>query len=94
MLGVAFDLDYAAVQAFHPKGMRQAYKDIEKTLISFGFRRVQQSLYVDSTDLVHLMRAITALRALSWLPQTLADMRAFRLENWPDLTPFIKDGPR
>lgn len=93
MFGIAFDLDYAAVQAVHPKGVPQAYKDIERTLEAHGCRRVQQSLSVrDDNDFRDLFAAVEASKALPWLPQALADLRAFRLENWSDMTASIKGG--
>jgi virulence-associated protein VapD len=61
------------------------------TLASYGFNRVQGSLYTtESEDLANLFSAIMALRALPWLPQSMRDIRAFRVEQWSDVTKLVK----
>jgi virulence-associated protein VapD len=75
----------------HPKGVSQAYADIGATLATFGFDRVQGSLYTTpSEDLANLFGAITALKALPWLPGSVRDIRAFRVEQWSDFTRLVK----
>ena len=50
-----------------------------------GFDWVQGSLYVNRTeDLAKLFAAITALKTLVWLPPSVRDIRAFRVEQWSD----------
>lgn len=62
------------------QGGAQAYSDIGSTLANFGFNRVQGSLYTtNSEDLANLFAAITALKALPWLPASVRDIRAFRV---------------
>ncbi|MEI7695996.1 MAG: virulence factor [Chlorobium sp.] len=66
-------------------------KVIGSTLANFGFNRVQGSLYTtNSEDLANLFAAITALKALPWLPASVRDIRAFRVEKWSDFTNLIK----
>lgn len=92
MFAVAFDLDVAATQRAHPRGARQAHLDIEATLRSYGFTRVQGSVFVtDSEDLANLFRAMSALKMLPWLPESVRDIRAFRVEQWSDFTTLIKE---
>lgn len=91
MFAIAFDLVVADTAKNHPKGVSQAYTDIGNTLSGFGFDRVQGSLYVTaSEDLANLFSAITALKALPWFPQSVRDIRAFRVEQWSDFTRFVK----
>jgi virulence-associated protein VapD len=45
----------------------------------------------ESEDLANLFRAISALKSLTWLPQSVRDIRAFRVEQWSDFTAFIKE---
>ena len=91
MFAIAFDLVVAETAQHHPKGVSQAYADIGATLAGFGFDRVQGSLYINtSEDLANLFAAITALRALPWLPRSVRDIRAFRVEQWSDFTPLVK----
>ena len=62
MFVIAFDLIVADARAFHPKGSRQAYLDIRSTLNTFGFERVQGSVYVGREEnLANLFSAIDAL---------------------------------
>ena len=92
MFAIAFDLDVAATVKAHPRSSRQAYLDIEATLRRFGFRRVQGSVFVTETeDMANLFRAMNALRGLPWLPASVSDIRAFKVEQWSDFTPLIKE---
>ena len=91
MFAIAFDLVVADTAQNPPKGVSQAYADIGATLSGFGFTRVQGSLYTNaSEDLANLFAAIMALKALSWLPASVRDIRAFRVEQWSDFTTLVK----
>ena len=91
MFAIAFDLVVANTAANHPKGVSQAYADIGSTLAGFGFVRIQGSLYTtQQDDLANLFSAIMALKALSWLPASVRDIRAFKIEQWSDFTRIIK----
>ena len=89
MFAIAFDLVVADTAQHHPKGVSQAYADIGSA--NFGFTRVQGSLYTTpSEDLANLFGAIMALKALPWLPASVRDIRAFRVEQWSDFTKLVK----
>jgi virulence-associated protein VapD len=91
MFAIAFDLIIEETQARHPKSVPAAYSDIARVLRGYGFEGIQGSVYVTSNeDLANLMLAISALKALSWFPQSVRDIRAFRIEMWSDLTDFVK----
>lgn len=91
MFAIAFDLTVKDAEQHHPKGVSQAYADIGATLGTFGFNRVQGSLYVtDKEDMANLFLAIQALKALTWFPLSVRDIRAFRLEQWSDFTAVVK----
>lgn len=92
MFGIAFDLTVKITEANHPKGSASAaYSEIASTLAKFGFNRIQHSLYVcTNDDLANLFNAIQALKALSWMPVSVKDIRAFKLEQWSDFTPSFK----
>ncbi len=91
MFAIAFDLVVAQTALNHPKGVSQAYADIGATLAGFGFNRIQGSLYVTSSDdLANLFSAIIALKTLSWLPDSVRDIRAFKVEHWSDFTAIVK----
>ena len=91
MFAIAFDLTVADTAHSHPKSVSQAYTDIGAILSGFGFERIQGSLYVTKNeDMANLFSAMMALRALSWFPPTVRDIRAFRLEQWSDFAPVMK----
>jgi virulence-associated protein VapD len=60
-------------------------------LLPLGFERVQGSVYVGmGANLAGLFDAVTALKALPWFPHCARDVRAFKVEDWSDLTARIK----
>lgn len=91
MFAIGFDLIVADTAANHPKSVSQAYTDIYNTLKGYGFDRVQGSIYLtENDDLANLFSAITALKALSWFPNSVRDIRAFKVEHWSNFTQFVK----
>ena len=91
MFAIAFDLVVADTARKHPKGVSQAYTDIRNTLAGFGFDWRQGILYTtDKDDLANLFAAIMALKALSWFPASVRDIRAFKIEHWSDFTALVK----
>ena len=91
MYAIAFDLIVASTEKYHPKGVSKAYSDIGELLARQGFRRVQGSLYVtDDENMANLFVTIQALKSLPWFPQSVRDIRAFRIEQWSDFTSVIQ----
>lgn len=91
MYAISFDLVVADTAKAHPVSVSQAYADIGKVLSEFGFNRVQGSLYVtENEDMARLFQAIMTLKALAWFPDSVRDIRAFRVEQWSDFTPILK----
>jgi virulence-associated protein VapD len=91
MFAIAFDLDLHATTQLHPVGIRQAYRDVERTLARYDFRRVQQSTFLTSNEsLANLTAAMTALKALPWFSGSVKDIRGFRVEMWSDFTDYMK----
>lgn len=91
MFALAFDLDTNDTERSHPKGVTQGYADIRTLLASFGFVWRQGSVYTcDNEHMANLFNAMYALKALSWFPASVRDIRAFRVEQWSDFTPTMK----
>jgi virulence-associated protein VapD len=91
MYAIAFDLVVADTEKHHPQGVSQAYSEIGAILGEHGFRRVQGSLYVtDDENMAKLFVTIQSLRALPWIPHSVRDIRAFKIEQWSDFTPVVK----
>ncbi len=95
MFAIAFDLVVADTAKHHPRGVATAYADVCQTLRRFGFERIQGSVYVtERDDMANLFAALLALKALSWFPPAVRDIRGFKIENWSDFTSIIKNpGP-
>lgn len=92
MYAISFDLVVADTEQHHPKGVTQAYTDIGVVLRKFGFERVQGSLYTNNDEnMANLFQAMNALKAMEWFPNSVRDIRAFRIEQWSDFTPVIKE---
>lgn len=92
MYAISFDLVVADTEENHPKGVTQAYTDIGTTLNRFGFERIQGSLYTNADEnMANLFQAMNALKAMEWFPDSVRDIRAFRIEQWSDFTPVIKE---
>lgn len=90
MFAIAFDLDTNEAKN-HFNHLSEAYQEIKSTLNKFGFDNVQGSVYTcDTDDMANLFQAIMALKALSWFPLSVRDLRAFRIEQWSDFTPVVK----
>ncbi|HDI9063131.1 TPA: virulence factor [Escherichia coli] len=91
MYAISFDLTVADTEKHHPKGVSQAYNDISSALKRYGFERIQGSLYTNSDEnMANLFQAMNALKALEWFPNSVRDIRAFRIEQWSDFTSSIK----
>ena len=88
MYAISFDLVVADTAEKHPKGVSQAYADIGATLRKFGFERVQGSLYTCQDE--NMANLFSAISALTWFPDSVRDIRAFRIEQWSDFTGFVK----
>ena len=92
MFVIAFDLISADADRFHPKGSRQAYKDIERALKKHGFKRIQWSVFgAEEEDLAKLIMAVNALRDFDWFKLCVSNVRAFRMEHGADLTVLFVD---
>ena len=92
MFAVAFDMVVANIRTHHPKGISSAYTEIGRTLAPFGFERIQGSVYLtNNPDMGNLFAAITALRAMPWFSTCVRDIRGFKVENWSNFTPNVKN---
>lgn len=91
MLAIAFDLTVAEVERLHPRSIRAAYAEIGRVLGRYGYEWRQGSVYVGGDDdLAKLFLVIEDLKALPWFSAAVRDIRAFRVEQWSDLTPVVK----
>jgi len=91
MLAIAFDLTVAEVERLHPRSIPAAYADIGRVMARHGYEWRQGSVYIGGDEnLATLFSLIDDLRNLPWFPAAVRDIRAFRVEQWSDLTPLMK----
>ena len=91
MLAIAFDLTVAEVERRHPRGVAAAYSEIGRALAEYGYEWKQGSVYVGGDDdLATLIHVVDSLRKLPWFADSVRDIRAFRVEQWSDMTPIFK----
>jgi len=91
MFAIAFDLVVADTLRHHPRSVTQAYADIGTVRTRHDFVRAQGSVYRSrNEDLADLTLAVNALHVFAWLPKSVRDSRAFRIEQWSDFTPLMK----
>ena len=57
-------------------------------LISWS--RMSSPITTDDEDMAKLFSAINDLKATTWFPACVKDIRAFRVEQWSDFTAYIK----
>ena len=92
MYAIGFDLLVKEVEKHHPKGVRQAYSDIEIILNKFSFNRIQGSLYVTENENMELVtKAMVSLSRLSWFSASVRDIRAFKVEQGSNFNSFFKE---
>ncbi|HEY5330925.1 MAG TPA: virulence factor [Acidobacteriaceae bacterium] len=91
MFAITFDLVVADVKRFHPKAVNRAYEQVRHTLARNGFVWEQGSVYINPDGgLVALFSAMNNLKALPRFPQSVREIRAFRLENNSDFAALMK----
>jgi len=91
MLAIAFDLTVSEVECLHPRSIPAAYREIGAILSRHGYEWRQGSVYVGGDeDLAKFYLVLDDLRALPWFRQAVRDIRAFRVEQWSDLTAIFK----
>ena len=92
MFALAFDMDINALSKNYGEPYNNAYYEIKKLLRGYDYYATQGSVYLSNdNDMLHLVQAMNALKSVSWFKDSVRDIRAFRVEDWSDFTPFFKD---
>ena len=92
MFAIAFDMVIKDLKAYYGEPYNNAYYDISVVMEQSGFYRIQGSTYMtNNQDMTSLYRAIEALKKIDWFSKSVRDIRVFRVENWSDFTPIIKN---
>ena len=92
MFAISFDMLISELKENYRDPYNNAYFEIATVLEKYGFYRGQGSVYLSTeNDMTNLLRAINALKNISWFKNSVRDIRAFRVEDWSDFTAFIKE---
>lgn len=98
MYAISFDLDTATLQeVYGSDSWRNAYYDIKKTLLGFGFDWQQGSVYFGNATVTAItcVQATQALvRTYEWFAPSVRDIRMLRIEEQNDLMPVLVDEAR
>jgi virulence-associated protein VapD len=91
MFAIAFDMSVALLREHYGNPYNSAYYEISEVLEEYDFFNTQGSVYLtENTDMSNLFDAIDALKNIPWFPDSVRDIRAFRVEDWSDFTSFVK----
>jgi virulence-associated protein VapD len=92
MYAIAFDMSVDKLRQYYGEPYNNAYFEIGKELRQYGFYNVQGSVYMSKDgNMTNLVRAVTALKATTWIRLSVRDIRAFRVEDWSDFTEFVRN---
>lgn len=91
MYAIAFDMVISDLKKFYKTPYNNAYTEIKKILSEYDFHWIQGSTYACSkNDLLAVTEAMNALKSIDWFKKSVRDIRAFKIEDWTDFTPFFK----
>lgn len=91
MYALSFDMSIADLQQYYGEPYNGAYYEIKRTLVGLDFYWVQGSTYMTNADnLTNLFQAIEALKSLDWFRKSVRDIRGYRVEEWSDFTPIVR----
>ena len=91
MYAIAFDMVILDLEKYYGKPYNNAYYEISNVLQEYNFFRAQGSVYLsENSDMANLMEAIQALADIEWFANSVRDIRAFRIEDWSNLTKIVK----
>lgn len=95
MFGVTFDLDIHELEDTYGIPRQKAYTDIEKALLSIGYKHIQYSVYLcpepRHSELLVVHETINALKPLPWFSACARQVVAFEVSRWGDITQAFKD---
>ena len=93
MYAIAFDLKIDDLKKHYGDPYNGAYAEIEKELDILGFDWAQGSLYImkDNINPISVLNnTINRLASIGWFKNSVRNIRAFKVEDWSDITSNIK----
>lgn len=93
MYAISFDLKVDELKQYYGEPYNQAYYELQKELSALGFEWVQGSVYINTENvngIAHIYRVIEKLSSIEWFKESVRDIRAFKVEDWSDMTDIVK----
>ena len=93
MYAIAFDLKIDDLKKTYGEPYNRAYDEIKQELEALGFDWTQGGVYMSvakENTLTTVYKAINRLSAIDWFKKSVRDIRAFKVEDWSDLTDIVK----
>lgn len=90
MYGITLELNSQDLQMFYSYNEQQAYAEITEILQNFGFESMGKVYLSQADDMANLFSAVEALKKQPWFPASVQNIRAFRIDQWSDLTAFVR----
>jgi len=92
MFAISFDLTISKLQESYGVPYNRAYFDIKELLKRHGFCWIQGSTYLaEDANLGNLYQAMNDLSKIEWFKKSVRDIRGYKVEDWSDFTPIIKN---
>lgn len=93
MYALSFDMEVAKLKEHYGEPYNKAYDEIRVAMSEQGFDWVQGSLYIAKSEqntIGLLYNAINRLSSIRWFKESVRDIRAFKVEDWSDITKIVK----
>lgn len=95
MYAISFDMNVENLRETYNQTYNNAYYEIQNVLKSYGFERIQGSVYINVSNtpnnLSLVYQAIEKLKTITWFKSSVTDIRVFRVEDWSDFTQIVKN---
>ena len=92
MFAISFDMSISDLKLNYGEPYNNAYFEISNILEEYDFFRTQGGVYLSTkNDMANLLRAVNALKNTLWFNRSVRDIRAFGVEDWSNLTDYIKE---
>ncbi len=91
MYAISFDMSVSELELNYGRPYNRAYYEIKESLLKNDFHWIQGSTYLTvNGNLGNLYQAINDLSKLEWFRKAVRDIRAYKVEDWSDFTPIIR----
>lgn len=88
---LSFDMSTKLLKQYYGEPYNPACLEIKKALEKCGFFWFQGSTCMSgTTDLTALFNAMMTLKKIDWFCKSVRDIRGYKVEDWSDFTPLIK----